>query len=317
MIASLTAALTAAGSDAVAASGAGGAEQIVFWVIAPLALIGAVGMLFSRGAVHSALWLVVTMLCLGILYILQEAEFLGFAQIIVYTGAIMMLFLFVLMLTGRDAGDSVIEVLRGQRVAAGLVGLALVALLVTVLVRAFDATTPVGLGGAMAERGAVGSLAAAIFTDYLFPFELTSALLITAAVGAMVLAHVERKRHQKSSQRATVLHRMKSDRMSPLPGPGVHATSASNATPGMLPGGFIAPGSVSDQVEFAVTERVAQNFRDGLESGDLLVPISEPEHPYRPRQTAVSGITHAAPIADAIAAARTVKDSGSTEGSEK
>ncbi|MEO7126667.1 MAG: NADH-quinone oxidoreductase subunit J [Nakamurella sp.] len=325
MIASLTAALTAAGahasaatSDAASAAGsAGGAEQIVFWIVAPLALIGAVGMLFSRGAVHSALWLVVTMLCLGILYILQQAEFLGFAQIIVYTGAIMMLFLFVLMLTGRDAGDSVIEVLRGQRVAAGLVGLALVALLVTILVGAFKSTTSVGLGGALAERGAVGSLAATIFTDYLFPFELTSALLITAAIGAMVLAHVERKRHQKSSQRATVLHRMKSDRMSPLPGPGVHATSHSNATPGMLPDGSIAPGSVSEQVEFAVTERVAQNYRDRLASGDLLVPISGPQHPYRPRTAAVTGPTHAAPIADAIASADSAARSKSTEGSEK
>jgi NADH-quinone oxidoreductase subunit J len=275
-------------------------------------LIGAIGMLFSRGEVHSALWLVVTMFSLGLLYITQVAEFLGFAQIIVYTGAIMMLFLFVLMLTGRDAGDSVIEVLRGQRIAAGLLGLGLVALIVAALVRAFASVTPVGLAGAMAERGAVGSLAATIFTDYLFPFELTSALLITAAVGAMVLAHIERARHQKSSQRATVLHRMRSDRMSPLPGPGVHATSASNATPAMLPDGTIAPGSVSSLVELAVTERVAQKYREGL-AGDLLVPISGPEHPYRPR-CAVTGPTrpaHAAVIAEAIAEAE------SAEGSEK
>ena len=93
----------------------GGSEQIAFWILAPLALLGAVGMVFSKVAVHSALWLVLTMLCLGCLYIAQDAEFLGFVQIIVYTGAIMMLFLFVLMLTGRDAGDSVFEVLRGQR----------------------------------------------------------------------------------------------------------------------------------------------------------------------------------------------------------
>jgi NADH-quinone oxidoreductase subunit J len=287
VIASLSAAALAAGdaaAGAVAQGGAGGAEQIVFWIVAPLALIGGVGMLFSRGAVHSALWLVVTMLCLGVLYIVQEAEFLGFAQIIVYTGAIMMLFLFVLMLTGRDAGDSVIEVLRGQRIAAGLLGLGLVGLLVAVLLHAFEAATPVGLGVAFAERGAVGSLAAAIFTDYLFPFELTSALLITAAVGAMVLAHVERSRRQRTSQRATVLHRMRSDRMSPLPGPGVHATSSSNASPAMLPDGTIAPGSVSPLVELAVTESVALKYREGRAAGDLLVPISEPEHPRRPRR---------------------------------
>jgi NADH-quinone oxidoreductase subunit J len=285
VIASLNAALAAgdAVSSAVAQGGAGGAEQVVFWVVAPLALIGGIGMLFSRGAVHSALWLVVTMMCLGVLYIVQEAEFLGFAQIIVYTGAIMMLFLFVLMLTGRDAGDSVIEVLRGQRIAAGLLGLGLVGLLVAVLMHAFEAATPMGLSAAFAERGAVGSLAATIFTDYLFPFELTSALLITAAVGAMVLAHVERRRHQRSSQRATVLHRMRSDRMSPLPGPGVHATSSSNASPAMQPDGSIAPGSVSPLVELAVTESVALKYREGLATGELLVPIAGPEHPYRKR----------------------------------
>ena len=75
-------------------------------------------MVFARNAVHSALWLVVTMLSLGVLYMVQGAPFLGFAQIIVYTGAIMMLFLFVLMLVGRDSSDSVVEVLRGQRAAA-------------------------------------------------------------------------------------------------------------------------------------------------------------------------------------------------------
>ena len=91
-----------------------GGELIAFWILAPLALLGAVGMVFSRVAVHSALWLVLTMLCLGCLYIAQNAEFLGFVQIIVYTGAIMMLFLFVLMLTGRDAGDSAFEVLQSS-----------------------------------------------------------------------------------------------------------------------------------------------------------------------------------------------------------
>lgn len=281
--------LAAAGSSLAAAgeaTGVGGAEQIVFWIIAPLALLGGVGMLFSRGAVHSAMWLVVTMLSLGVIYITQEAEFIGFAQIIVYTGAIMMLFLFVLMLVGRDSGDSVIELLRGQRIASGLLGIGLVGLLATVMMRAFSAIEPVGLTGAMAERGAVGSLAASIFTDFLFPFELTSALLITAALGAMVLAHIERPSHQRSSQKATVLHRMKGDRMSPLTGPGVHATSASNATPAMLPDGSIAPGSVPELVEWAVTERVAQQFQQTPEE-ERLVPILGADHPRRPHRPAV------------------------------
>lgn len=299
--------LVQAADDAAAATTGTGAEQIVFWIVAPLALLGAIGMLFSRGAVHSALWLVVTMLSLGVIYITQEAEFLGFAQIIVYTGAIMMLFLFVLMLTGRDAGDSVIEVLRGQRVAAGLLGLGLVALLVTALMRAFHAVPAAGLSGAMAERGAVGSLAAAIFTDYLFPFELTSALLITAALGAMVLAHVERRRHQRTSQRDTVEYRMRTDRMSTITGPGVHATSASNASPAMLPDGTVAPGSVSNLVELAVTERVAERFRERMD-GDLLLPINPPQHPRR--RAAVAAIEDV-PVVQLIEGAQ------ASEGSEK
>ncbi|WP_407940081.1 NADH-quinone oxidoreductase subunit J [Nakamurella leprariae] len=246
-----------------------GAEQIAFWILGPLALLGAVGMVLSRGAVHSALWLVLTMLCLGCAYLVQQAEFLGFVQIIVYTGAIMMLFLFVLMLTGRDAGDSVFEVLRGQRVAAALVGIALVALLTTGLLRALDALPTVGLDEALALRGAVGSIAELVFTDFLFPFELTSALLITAAVGAMVLTHVEKSTLARTRQPERVRARMASGRMSPLPGPGVFATSSSNATPALLPDGSVAPGSVSALVERSESDRVTRRFR-GHQS---LVPL--------------------------------------------
>ena len=254
-----------------------GGELIAFWILAPLALAGAVGMVLSRGAVHSALWLVMTMLCLGCLYIVQNAEFLGFVQIIVYTGAIMMLFLFVLMLTGRDAGDSVFEPLRGQRMMATLVGIAFVTLVVTGLLRALNAVPSVGLVDALAQRGAVGSIAAVLFTDYLFPFELTSALLITAATGAMVLTHIERAPGERKTQRQRVHQRMRSDRMSPLPGPGVFATSSSNATPALLPDGSIAPGSVSELVEFSESERVARRYR----TGTTLTAIETTDHPHR------------------------------------
>ncbi|WP_051265308.1 NADH-quinone oxidoreductase subunit J [Nakamurella lactea] len=255
-----------------------GAEQVMFWILAPLALAGAVGMVVSRVAVHSALWLMLTMMCLGAFYILNEAEFLGFAQMIVYTGAIMMLFLFVLMLTGRDAGDSVIEPLRGQRTAAILLGIGLVALIVAGLVRALAGSAMAGLDTPLADRGPIGSIAAELFTDYLFPFELTSALLITAAVGAMVLAHVERAPGERRNQRVRVAARMRSDRMSPLPGPGVFATSSSNATPALLPDGSIAPESVSTLVEHSESVRVAENFA----SGRSLAELETGENPRRP-----------------------------------
>ena len=249
----------AVGAAAATATDNGG-ELIAFWVLAPLALLGAVGMVFSRVAVHSALWLVLTMLCLGCLYIAQNAEFLGFVQIIVYTGAIMMLFLFVLMLTGRDAGDSAFEVLKKQRIIATVLGIGFVTLLVTGLLRALEAVPSVGLTDAMADRGPIGSIAELLFTDYLFPFELTSALLITAATGAMVLTHIEKAPGERKTQRQRVHERMRSDRMSPLPGPGVFATSSSNATPALLPDGSIAPGSVSELVEYSESERVARRI---------------------------------------------------------
>ncbi|HEV7787917.1 MAG TPA: NADH-quinone oxidoreductase subunit J, partial [Pseudonocardia sp.] len=123
----LTTVLAQGAADAGATVSIG--EAIAFWVLGVIALAGALGMVFARNAVHSALWLAMTMLCLGALYMVQQAPFLGFAQIIVYTGAVMMLFLFVLMLVGRDSSDSVVEVLRGQRLAGAVFGLAFVVLL--------------------------------------------------------------------------------------------------------------------------------------------------------------------------------------------
>ena len=277
MISSHLAVTAVAAAETVAQAGDSGGQLIAFWILAPLALLGAVGMVFSRVAVHSALWLVLTMLCLGCLYISQNAEFLGFVQIIVYTGAIMMLFLFVLMLTGRDAGDSAFEVLKRQRIIASVVGLAFVTLLVTGLVRALQTTPAVGLTDAYAARGPIGAIAELLFTDYLFPFELTSALLITAATGAMVLTHIEKAPGERKTQRQRVHERMRSDRISPLPGPGVFATSMSNATPALLPDGSIAPGSVSDLVEMSESENVVRRFR----AGRTLTEIESAEHPGR------------------------------------
>ncbi|WP_019819030.1 NADH-quinone oxidoreductase subunit J, partial [Saccharomonospora saliphila] len=125
-----------------AEAGVSTGEAVAFWILGPLALAGALGMVFARNAVHSALWLVLTMLSLGLLYLTQQAQFLGFTQIIVYTGAIMMLFLFVLMLVGRESSDSVVEVLRGQRLTAGLLGVGVAALMAAALARAVADVTP-------------------------------------------------------------------------------------------------------------------------------------------------------------------------------
>jgi len=227
-----------------AAGGVTTGEQVTFWILAPLALLGAIGMVGARNAVHSALWLVLTMLCLGVFYVLQAGPFIGMVQIIVYTGAIMMLFLFVLMLVGRDASDSLIETLRGQRVAAILLGLGFGALVATGLYRAMGGVDAVGLANANAD-GNVQGIAALLFTKYVFAFEITSALLITAAVGAMVLAHVERRKQDRMDQPATMHARFRPGNYpGPKPGPGVYATSTSVATPARLPDGALTERSV-------------------------------------------------------------------------
>ncbi|SDD45197.1 NADH-quinone oxidoreductase subunit J [Actinokineospora iranica] len=235
-------------------------EAIAFWILGPLALAGGLGMIFARNAVHSALFLVLTMLSLGVIYLVQQAPFLGFVQIIVYTGAIMMLFLFVLMLVGRDSSDSVVEVLRGQRLWAGVLGVGLAVLIVGAVARSLTDVRPVGLSGDEANggRGNVANIGDKIFTDYLFPFELTSALLITAAIGAMVLGYVDRHQRGKKTQKETVEARFRGehDRPSPLPGPGVFATSNSVATPALLPDGSVAPESLSRLIEATAAEKL-------------------------------------------------------------
>ena len=222
-----------------------GGEQAAFWLLAPIALLGAIAMVWARNAVHSALFLVITMLCLGVFYVMQAGPFIGMVQIIVYTGAIMMLFLFVLMLVGRDSSDSLIETLRGQRMAAIVLGLGFALLLGTGLYRTLEDSTPVGLTDANADGNVVG-ISRLLFTKYVFVFEVTSALLITAAVGAMILAHLEKRREDKVSQPQRMLARFAPGNYpAPKPGPGVFATSNSVATPARLPDGTPAERSIS------------------------------------------------------------------------
>jgi NADH-quinone oxidoreductase subunit J len=183
------------------------------------------------------------MMCLGAFYLIEQGPFLGLVQIIVYTGAIMILFLFVLMLVGRDSSDSIVETLRGQRVAAALFGIGFALLVALSVGRAFKGRKPTNLDVPNAGGGNVRSIADLLFTKYLFAFELTSALLIVAAVGAMVLAHVERD-GPKRTQKVQARERIRSGRPQPLPGPGVLSTGNSIGTPALLPDGSISYESV-------------------------------------------------------------------------
>jgi len=217
-------------------------EAVVFWLLAPIAVLASLGVLFSKKAVHSALMLAATMLCLAVLYLAQDAPFLGVVQVVVYTGAVMMLFLFVLMLVGVDSGDSLVETLRGQRVAALVAAFGFGALLIFTLGDAVVTNT--GLDSANAG-GNVQGLATLIFSRYVFAFEVTSALLITAALGAMILAHRERH-EQRPNQRELSVQRFRGGvHPAPLPGPGTYARHNAVDTPALLPDGSPAEMSVS------------------------------------------------------------------------
>jgi NADH-quinone oxidoreductase subunit J len=221
--------------------------MIAFWILAPVMVVCALGLLFARKAVHCALLLAVVMISLSILYVVQGAPFLFAVQIIVYTGAILMLFLFVLMLVGVDSSDSVVETIRGQRLFATLVGLVFGLTLVIGLAQV-SVGVVVGLGDANAE-GNVPAIAQVLFTRYVFAFEVTSALLITAALGAMVLAHRERLT-PKAGQAELAARRMQDyadhgKHPGPLPSPGVFARHNAVDTPALLPDGTVAETSIS------------------------------------------------------------------------
>lgn len=173
-------------------------EAFQFWVLGTVAVIGALCTVFMKRAVHSALCLAGTMIILAVFYLANGAYFLGVVQIVVYTGAIMMLFLFVVMLVGVTAADSLKETIKGQRWLALTCGLGFGILLFAGIGNA-SLTEFSGLAQANAS-GNVEGLAALIFTKYVFAFEITGALLITAAVGAMVLTHRERTERAKTQR---------------------------------------------------------------------------------------------------------------------
>ncbi|MBB5075502.1 NADH-quinone oxidoreductase subunit J [Nonomuraea endophytica] len=218
-------------------------EQVTFWVLAVVSVAAALGVVFSRKAVYSALMLGGVMLCLSVLYAAQDAPFLAAVQIIVYTGAVMMLFLFVLMLVGVDSSDSFVETLKGQRFWAAIAGIGFASLIILAVGNVVFGNAK-GLAAATGQGGYIRSLAGQIFTRHVFAFEVTSALLITAALGAMVLAHRERltaKATQKDLSRA----RFQGDQPSPLPGPGTYARSNAIDMPALLPDGSVSEKSVN------------------------------------------------------------------------
>jgi NADH-quinone oxidoreductase subunit J len=229
-------------------------------------VLAALGILFVRKAVHAALLLAVVMLGLGCLYLNLNAPFLALVQVAVYMGAILMLFLFVLMLVGVDASDSVVETIKGQRFLAVLGGLILGVVLVVGLCQ-ISLGTVVGLDQANAP-GNIPALANLLFSKYVFAFEVTSALLITAAMGAMVLAHRERLA-PKPTQADLAARRMQDYATQglhpgPLPTPGVFARHNAVDTPALLADGTASEASVSRVLAARGTVRSAPAMADDI-----------------------------------------------------
>ncbi|MFF7357736.1 NADH-quinone oxidoreductase subunit J [Streptomyces filipinensis] len=218
-------------------------EAFQFWVLGTVAVIGALCTVFMKKAVHSALCLAGTMIILAVFYLANGAYFLGIVQIVVYTGAIMMLFLFVVMLVGVTAADSLKETIKGQRWLALLCGVGFGVLLLAGLgnasLKEFD-----GIGQANAN-GNVEGLASLLFTKYVFAFEITGALLITAAVGAMVLTHRERTERAKTQRELSEQRVREGTHVPPLPAPGVYARHNAVDIAGLLPDGTPSELTVS------------------------------------------------------------------------
>jgi len=236
--------------------------QVGFYLLVIIMVIAALAMVAARKAVHSALCLATVMVCLAIQYAVLDAPFLFAVQIIVYTGAILMLFLFVLMLVGVDTSDSLVETIKGQRIwaAIGFLGL-----LIMLLVAVGAGITAPDAGLTQANSGGnVQGVAALLFNRYVFAFEATAALLITAALGAMVLAHRERLRPKKT-QAELAGERMRryaeeGEHPGPLPTPGVFARHNAVDTPALLPDGTAAPRSVSTTLKLRGSIHDAQTL---------------------------------------------------------
>lgn len=228
-------------------------EAVLFWVLAVVALVGAMGTVAAAKAVYSAMFLALTMIVLAVFYIAQDAPFLGVVQVVVYTGAVMMLFLFVMMLIGVDTAESLVETLRGQRIAAIAAGVGFGLLVIAGIGSATTSFAGVGQADAslvdgsanLVSEGNVEGLAVLIFTRYVWAFEVVSALLIIAALGAMVLAHRERFDRRKTQRELSQERFGEGRRPTPLPGPGVYARHNAVDIPALLPDGSYAAVSVS------------------------------------------------------------------------
>ncbi|MFN3865511.1 MAG: NADH-quinone oxidoreductase subunit J [Demequina sp.] len=249
-------------------------NEVLFWVVAAMTVIPALSLLFARRAAHIAMSIVTVMVGLAAAYVGLDAPFLGVVQIVVYTGAVMMTFLFVLMLVGVDRREDLKETIKGQRWIALFAAGGMATLLIAVVGRATISPAPRGVVGNPEE------IAFVLFGEYVLVMEVLGALLITAAVGALMLTHTPRltpRRTQGEMQAARLL--AGADPVN-KPMPGVYARSNALDSPALDPEGEPIPHSVSRVLKIRNQTQEASEFRlrlrDSSNPEDLQRPAGAP-----------------------------------------
>ncbi|MDR0626127.1 MAG: NADH-quinone oxidoreductase subunit J [Bifidobacteriaceae bacterium] len=249
-------------------------EQFLFWIVGAIVVLGASALLFSKRAVLTACSVMVTMVGLAFLYVGLGSPFLGVVQVVVYTGAIMMLFVFVLMLVGVDVSDSFIETIRGQRWIGVIFGLGLLVVLAGAV---FRSTFSFAIGTAQADEGNnAGAVASLLFSDFAFTLEITGCLLIIAAMGAVILTLRVRLTKAVAQGEMVAIRLKRGMRLTPPPAPGNYARHNAADAPAIDADGKI----IDDSVPSALRMRGQVHTLRGLAQDllpDQLPPSRRPD----------------------------------------
>lgn len=245
-------------------------SPVLFWVVATMTVLPALGLLFARKAVHVAVAVVTVMVGLAAAYVGLGAPFLGVVQIVVYTGAVMMMFLFVVMLVGVDRDESLKETIAGQRWIAFFASGGLAVILIAVIGRlTIEPAAEIPVGDPE-------PVALVLFSRYVLVMEVLGALLITAAVGALVLTHMPQLLPRKTQPELHAERLLAGEDPVNKPMPGMYARHNALNVPALDPDGNPIPDSIS---------RVLQSrgqMSDGKEFRTRLEQSSNPNHQARP-----------------------------------